>query len=478
MQNHIRGSDVSLPKIDETAKIHEVIYYLKKLFENPVAKNLISKISTPKRLEKILSIYCGIDEPSGIKEKIYAKGITELIAKAAEKFDIDENLLREGLKDPYYRRGVANVVAGIAKYGITVPQKLYAPFLVVWNFTRKCNLRCKHCYANAGKTEYELSLAEKLKLVKQLDDAGVVAISFSGGEPLLHRDFWKVAEFASNLGFHVSIATNGTLITPEVAERLKKVGVCYVEVSLDAASPKTHDNFRGIEGAFDRALDGIKNCVRVGIQTCIATTATKLNISEIPEIISLAEDLGVYRLVVFNFIPTGRGKEITKLDLSVEERKWLLEFLYDALQKSHLQVLSTSPLFAVVAVEKVLQRRGEKITPTHFADVCMPSDSALVLSDFLGGCGAGRLYCGIQPNGDVTPCVFIPLIVGNYREGFLKIWQENSVLESLRDRDSLDYACKDCNFRYICGGCRARAYGYFGDLKGMDPGCFIGSADV
>jgi radical SAM protein with 4Fe4S-binding SPASM domain len=381
-------------------------------------------------------------------------------------------LLKEGLKDPYYRRGVANVVAGIAKYGITLPQRLYAPFLVVWNFTRKCNLRCKHCYANAGRIEDELTLEEKLSLVKELDDAGVVAISFSGGEPLISKDFWRVAEYASNLGFHVSVATNGTLITRDVAERLKKV-VDYVEVSLDAANPETHDKFRGVKDAFERAISGIKNCVQAGILTAIATTATKLNLDEIPEIVSLAEKLGVYRLVVFNFIPTGRGKEITSLDLTVEERKWLLEFLYESLQKRNLQVLSTSPLFSVVSVEKVLEGRGVRMTPTHFADVCIPSNSALILADFLGGCGAGRLYCGIQWNGDITPCVFLPLVVGNYRDGFLRVWQENSVLEALRDRDDPEYACSGCDYRYICGGCRARAYGYFGDIKEMDPGCFI-----
>ncbi|MBO8182257.1 MAG: radical SAM protein [Archaeoglobus sp.] len=476
MQDHIRVES-SPPKVDEAAKIHEVIYYLKKLFENPVAKGLISKVATPKRLEKVLAIYCGAAEASGIKDRVYAKGIAEIVAKAAERFDIDEELLKGGLRDPYYRRGVANVVAGIAKYGITLPQKLYAPFLVVWNFTNRCNLRCKHCYANAGKVDDELTLEEKLDLLRQLDDAGVVAISFSGGEPLIHKDFWKVAEYASKLGFHVSVATNGTLITPEVAGRLKEI-VDYVEVSLDAANPATHDEFRGVKGAFERALNGIKSCVDAGILTGIATTATKLNLKEIPEIVSLAERLGVYRLVVFNFIPTGRGKEITSLDLNAEERRWLLEFLYDSLQRRNLQVLSTSPLYAVVSVEKVLEGKGERMTPTHFADVCMPSDSALVLADFLGGCGAGRLYCGIQPNGDITPCVFLPLVVGNYRNGFLKIWQENSILELLRDRDGPDYACKDCDYKYICGGCRARAYGYFGDIRGTDPGCFIGSADV
>jgi len=476
MQNRIREVEVPPPK-PETIKIHEIIYSLKKIFENPIAKGLISKIATPKRIERALAIYCGASKASGIKDRIYAKGLAELVAKAAEKFDIDENLLKGGLRDPHYRRGVANVLAGIAKYGITLPQRLYAPFLVVWNFTHMCNLRCRHCYANAGRIEGELSLEEKLSLVKQLDDAGVVAISFSGGEPLIHKDFWEVARYASKLGFHVSIASNGTLISSEVAERLKEI-VDYAEISLDSPNPEIHDEFRGVSGAFERTLNGIKNCVDAGILTGIATTVTKLNLHEIPEMISLAERLGVYRLVIFNFIPTGRGRDITNLDLTSEERRGLLEFLYDSLGKRNLQVLSTSPLYAVISVERVLKGKGDRMTPTHFADVCMPSEAALVLADFLGGCGAGRLYCGIEPNGDITPCVFLPLVVGNYRDGFLKIWQENSILNSLRDRDHSEYACKDCDYRYICGGCRARAFGYFGDLKGMDPGCFVGSADV
>jgi radical SAM protein with 4Fe4S-binding SPASM domain len=454
-------------------KIHEVIYHLKKLFGSPLAKNVVSKISTPKKIEKILSIYCGVNRAEGLVERLYVRAISDIITRAAEKFEVDEEILKEGIRDPYYRRGLANVIAGIAKYGITVPQKLYSPFLVVWNFTNLCNLKCKHCYSNAGKKERELSLEDKISLVNQLDRAGVVAISFSGGEPLIHKDFWRVASHASKLGFHVSIATNGTLITEDVARRLREVGVSYVEVSLDAASPETHDGFRGIEGAFDKAVEGIKNCVREGILTGIATTVTKHNLSEIPDIIALSEGLGVYRLIVFNFIPAGRGKDISELDLNTEERKWLLEFLYDNMNRSEIQILSTSPIYAVVAVRSVLEGRGEKISPTHFADVCMPSEGVLILSDFLGGCGAGRLYCGIQPNGDITPCVFIPLVVGNCREGFLRVWQENNVLESLRNRDSEDFACRKCEYRYICGGCRARAYGYFGNLKAHDPGCHI-----
>jgi|Deesub1362A_J573_1020465.scaffolds.fasta_scaffold00078_68 radical SAM protein with 4Fe4S-binding SPASM domain len=461
------------PELSSDVGVHEIVYYLKKIFEGHLARKIIRKLSNPKRVERILSIYCGVEKAKGLKERIYSEGFSRIVATAAKKFDIDEDTLRRGLKNKYYRKGLANVIMGIAEFGITMPQKLYAPFLVVWNFTKKCNLKCKHCYANAGKAEYELSLKEKIDVVDQLDQAGVVAISFSGGEPLIHKDLWPVAEYASNLGMHVSVATNGTLIDEGTARRLKEVGVDYVEISLDAAKSEDHDYFRGVPRAFERSVEGIKNCIREGIQTAIATTVTSLNLNQIPEIVSLAEELGVCRLVVFNFIPTGRGKEIVNLDLDIDERELLLEYLYDELQESSLQVLSTSPVFAVVAVRKYLENKGKKIAPTHFADVCMPTDGALILSEFIGGCGAGRLYCGIQPNGDITPCVFMPIVVGNVKEGFLQVWQQNEILQALRDRDRKDYACRDCGYRYICGGCRARAYGYFGDYLGFDPGCHI-----
>jgi radical SAM protein with 4Fe4S-binding SPASM domain len=388
-------------------------------------------------------------------------------------FDIDEDTLKEGLEDICYRKGVANVLRSISEFGVTMPQKLYSPFLVVWNFTKKCNLKCRHCYANAGKAEDELSLEDRLNVIDQLNDAGVVAVSFSGGEPLSDRDFWKVAEYASDKGLYVSVATNGTLIDRETAKRLKEIDTGYVEISLDAHTPAIHDSFRGVHGAFNRALRGINNCVEEGLITGIATTATRLNLSEIPGIIDLAEEVGAYRLIVFNFIPTGRGKDIQKLDLSAEERGKLLELLYDKLEEGRVQVFSTSPTYAVVATQRVEEGAGTKITPTHFADVCMQGNNALMLADFIGGCGAGRLYCGMEPNGDITPCVFIPIVVGNVRDGFLNVWQKSEVLEMLRNRDSPDYACVDCNYRYVCGGCRARAYGYFDNLLAHDPGCHI-----
>jgi radical SAM protein with 4Fe4S-binding SPASM domain len=353
-----------------------------------------------------------------------------------------------------------------------MPQRLYAPFLVVWNFTRRCNLRCKHCYANAGKAGEELDLYEKFEVINQLDRAGV-ALSFSGGEPLIHEHFWKVASYAARKGFHISVATNGSLINEETAKKLCRIGVGYVEVSLDAGEASIHDGFRGVKGAFERTVGGIANCVKEGLFVGIATTATKLNFADIPNIVDLAIELGVQRIIVFNFVPTGRGKEIEELDLTPEMREQLLEFLYDKLEEGRIQVFSTSPTYAVVAVQRVEKGRGTRVAPTHFADVCMPSSSTLTLSEFIGGCGAGRLYCGLEPNGDITPCVFMPIVVGNIKDGFLEVWQKSELLNKLRDRDTEEYACRDCEYRYICGGCRARAYGYYGNPLAFDPGCHI-----
>ncbi|MHA1626362.1 MAG: radical SAM protein, partial [Candidatus Asgardarchaeia archaeon] len=222
---------------------------------------------------------------------------------------------RDYFKDTVSRRGLEVVLESIARYGISLPQKLSSPFLVVWNFTNLCNLKCKHCYQNAGRVSPdELTIDEKLSLVEELADSGVVAIAFSGGEPLIHRDFWEVAKKASREGLFVAVATNGTMISPSIAKRMVEVGVRYAEVSLDSIDSRKHDQFRGVVGAFDRTVKGIKNLVKEGIFTCIATTVTKLNIKEIPEIIDFAERIGVQRFIAFNFIPTGRGTDIVDLD--------------------------------------------------------------------------------------------------------------------------------------------------------------------
>lgn len=381
---------------------------------------------------------------------------------------VNPEIFKEYIKIPSVRRGLALVLEGIAEYGITVPQKLPAPFLVVWNFTNMCNLKCKHCYQRADKSmPDELALNEKIAVVDQLDRAYVAALAFSGGEPLIHPDFFAVARKASSRGMYISVATNGTMITRELARKLKEVGVNYVEISLDSSNPRRHDNFRGVSGAWEKAVRGIRSCVEEGLATGVAVTLTKMNYDEMEEIVDLCEDLGVKRVIFFNFIPTGRGSDIVSWDLTCDEREEALKTIYKLAISRKLEVMSTAPQLARVALQESC---GRTVAPTHFA---MGSDpGTLALAEFIGGCGAGRIYAAIEPNGDVTPCVFMPIKVGNLRhESFEDLWNKSPIFLKLRERSAFEEPCGRCQYRFVCGGCRARAYAYVGYITGPDPGC-------
>ena len=347
---------------------------------------------------------------------------------------------------------------------------------MVWNFTQLCNLRCKHCYASAGKPDpNELTTQEAYMALRKLVDAGVNIIAFSGGEPLMRKDFFEILKKASDYGVFTAVATNATLITKDVAKKLKDAGLGYVQISLDGAYSETHDGFRGVPNAFDKTIQGIRNCVEQDIFVEVATTATKLNYEEIPAIIDLCEKLNVDWWMMYNFVPTGRGRFIIENDLSPEEREKVLKILWDKLRsKPKLQVLSTAPQYARVALqmEKEAKEKTEKlIVPTHFYNPHLHGQ-LIELSDFIGGCGAGRFYCALEHDGVITPCVFFPLKVGNIKtDNFEEIWENSKVFLDLRDREKLKPHCGVCEYRYVCGGCRARAYGYFGDYLAPDPGC-------
>ena len=381
------------------------------------------------------------------------------------------------LADPYARRAITNLTRSFAHLGIKKPLSLYAPFLVVWDFTHKCNLNCKHCYSNSGaiSTE-ELTTEEALDVVDQFANAGVTALAFSGGEPLSRKDFFEVARHAVERGLYVSVATNGTLLTNENVKKLKETGIHYVEISIDGATAKTHDEFRGVSGAFEKAVAGLKNCVEQDLCACIATTATKRNLAEFPAIIDLAEKIGAERFTYFNFIPTGRGKAHFDQDLTPEERENLMRYLLNRMSKGcKTTILTTAPQLARVA----LQSQG----PTGTGEITMSmahmqtarvSKKAVPLADFIGGCGAGRLYCSLSPQGEVHPCVFLPISVGNLKtENFSDVWLNSELFIALRNRDNLKGTCGKCSYKYTCGGCRARAQAYYEDLQASDPGCVL-----
>jgi radical SAM protein with 4Fe4S-binding SPASM domain len=405
------------------------------------------------------------------KRTVFSGAVRLAVNLGCAVFNLDRKGTVEALKVPHFRRGLVNVLTGIGKYGVTKPYRVPAPFLVVWNYTNACNLRCKHCCQSADEpTPDELSTEERLSIVDQLDKNNVSALAFSGGEPLMRRDLFEVARYASDKGLYVSVATNGTPLRKKTVERLRRSGVRYVEISLDGARKETHEFFRGA-GSFDKTVRGIRNSVEFGMFTCIATTATRRNVHEIPRIVKMAKNLGANRLLIFNFIPTGRGEKIVNLDLSPTEREDLLKYLYQELADEKTEAFCTAPQYSRVCLEQSLISKRDMYSPTHFAAVGAHGQIKQ-LAEYLGGCGAGRLYCAIQPNGLVTPCVFMPIVVGDLRRQSLKeIWLNSKVMNDLRDRDKLKGRCGHCQYKRVCGGCRARAYAYYDDYLAPDPGC-------
>jgi len=407
------------------------------------------------------------------------------------------------LQDQYgeaWLRGFGLMMKGVEKYGVKVPFTPAGPFEIVWNLTYQCNLRCKHCYENAGGKRPELTTEEAKQVLDKLSKIagiGLPALSFSGGEPLSRKDFFEIASYAKNRIGYVSIASNGTLLTKDNAKRIKDAGVDYVEISIDGATPQVHDEFRGIPGAFERAIGGVRNCVDEGIDACIATVLHRDNVSELDRLIELAKSLDV-RFMHFNYIPTGRAKAHVELDLTPDERFYVLQTigkeiigLYLRAKEEELKFgrtrvkvdrfFSTCPQYA--SVTKELSRvRGEKfLVEAHYAAKSGIENAA----NFLGGCGAGRLYCCLEPNGDIKPCVFFPTgsdtVLGNVlRDSFEDVWDNDPFLWRLRSRENLeDYVvcgkrvgCGGCSDKYICGGCRARSYSYFGgNVESPDVGC-------
>jgi radical SAM protein with 4Fe4S-binding SPASM domain len=300
-------------------------------------------------------------------------------------------------------------------------------------------------------------------------DAGVAYIALSGGEPLSRRDFWEIAKRMKEREVAFSIATNGTMLTKENVARLKEMNCLFAQISLDGANPATHNHFRGVN-SFERTVEGIKNMVESGIAVGIATTVTKLNYKEVPAIIDLAESLGAQIFMHYNFIPVGRGKEIADLDLTPEERESLLNTMAKQIGKRKISLLSTAPQYSRVCDQ------FSAVSLTHFDNIGQQEsmkDSVKFLADFVGGCGTGRLYCALDYNGDITPCVFIPIKLGNIRnDDFLKVWHDAPELKVIRSRGAF-VRCGTCNYKATCGGCRARAYSYYGDLAQCDPGCIL-----
>ena len=423
-----------------------------------------------------------IDPGVGAPEMLSSRRLRWVLNKFACIYGVDVNQV---LRDEAGRRVAWNLLKSISDYGIGTPQRLKAPVSVVWSLSYQCNLRCKHCYQNASqRSADELTLDEQLNIVDQMAQAGVSMVVLSGGEPLANPNLDRLIRKIKQHQMAVSIDSNGVLIDKDTAHHLKQLGVDSIEVSLDSVNPESHDSFRGLHGAFETTLDAVELCSDEGIFTTVATTSTKLNYAESSELISLARSRGAQRIVFFDLVPAGRGRDIQDLKLSRVEQLRLMALVKKECSKESCEVFTELPQYVVYSsagsgesisseAEKALSI--ERFTLSSFFDCAGQNNIYRKFALYLGGCPAGRLYCNIQPNGDVTPCMFMPRypIAGNLRsQSFDEIWN-GPTFQSLRDRSFLKGQCRECKSVIVCGGCRAKAAAYERDYLASDPTCPI-----
>ena len=324
--------------------------------------------------------------------------------------------------------------------------------IVSWMTTNRCNLKCKHCYQDAGDCrEGELSTEEARKLIDEIARAGFKIMIFSGGEPLMRPDIYELVSYAASKGLRPVFGTNGTLITLEVAQKLKDSGAAAMGISLDSLNEEKHNSFRGLENAYELTIQGMKNCKAVGLPFQVHTTVMDWNKDEILDLIDFSVEIGATASYLFFLIPVGRGVMIEETSVEMMEYENLLRAVMEKQRDLPILIKPTcAPQFMRVAkqLEVPVSRR------------------------FSRGCLAGLTYCIVSPVGKVRPCAYMVEEAGDIRQqSFDTIWQESEVFKTLRTKDYKG-TCGECGYRDVCGGCRARAaYYHDGDILQEDSYC-------
>jgi radical SAM protein with 4Fe4S-binding SPASM domain len=373
------------------------------------------------------------------------------------------------------------------------------PYVVSWNLTYRCNLACEHCYLDAGGTPLvgTENFADRSELGTEecfgvIDDIAAFAPEcitiLTGGEPLLRRDILEIVRRASQRGLWVVVGTNGVRITENVAGQLAAAGARGLSLSLDALDPERHDRFRRVRGAWRNTVEGAAILNRTGLPFIVQTTAGSHNLGELEAIADFAHDrLAAKVWNLYFLVPTGRGQFVS--DISPAQYDEVLASLY-RIQRNYDRRMLVNAKCAPHYIKTVLEnarlraedgqrasaRRAESDV-TH--SEAGPGEEALLerspirtYSGGAGGCPAGTHYMGIRPNGDVTPCPYLPVFAGNLRGSRLAdLWTSSQLFADIRRRTSLGGRCGACEMNGHCGGCRARAYGTSGDLMAEDPLC-------
>jgi radical SAM protein with 4Fe4S-binding SPASM domain len=351
--------------------------------------------------------------------------------------------------------------------------------IVVWNCTRRCNLRCMHCYSQSAdrQADYEMSGEEAIPFMEDLARFGVPVLLFSGGEPLLREDLYELADRARRLGLRTVVSTNGTLIDEQAAERLAGIGLSYVGVSLDGMRG-TNDRFRGMEGAFDRAMAGVRNCMAVGLKVGLRFTISRYNVHDVQDVCRLAVDEGVARVCFYHLVYAGRGAELMDDDLDHEATRRVVDRIIDWTAQVYREGMRKE----VLTVDN--HADGPYLYLRMVREGNPAAEDVLRLLRANGGNASGSGIGCVSWDGEVYADQFWRhLSLGNVRtRRFSEIWTDlsNPLMARLKDkRPYLRGRCRRCRFLDMCGGnFRVRAEAATGDVWACDPACYLTDEEV
>ncbi len=357
------------------------------------------------------------------------------------------------------------------------------PYVISWNLTYRCNLACEHCYLDAGGTPLvdtgnfadrsELGTEACFKVIDEIATFAPECLTIlTGGEPLLRRDILEIVQRAAERGLWVVVGTNGVRITENVAQRLAEAGARGLSLSLDALDPDCHDRFRNVRGAWRNTVEGASILNRTGLPFIVQTTAGSHNLVELDAIADFAHDrLAAKVWNLYFLVPTGRGQFVS--DMTPAQYDDVLAALYRIQRKYNRRMLvnaKCAPHYIKTVLEHTQNPAAETDQPSMASITDQPS--IRTYAGGAGGCPAGTHYMGIRPNGDLTPCPYLPVFAGNLRSSRLTdLWATSPLFVDIRRRASLGGRCGACELNTHCGGCRARAYGMTGDVMAEDPLC-------
>jgi radical SAM protein with 4Fe4S-binding SPASM domain len=419
---------------------------------------------------------------------IFCTSIIRLVLNSVSRsLNIPKGRFSEILREnESIRRLALSYIEGFGTYGFKMPLIPMGPPVVFWSVTQQCNLNCTHCYVNQDLKE--LSYDDACTIIDQLAEAKNLLLIFFGGEALLREDVFELMNYASKKKIQVGLASNGTLITTDIAKKLKNVGVSYVQVSIDGLK-EIHEQIRG-KGTYDKAIAAIQNCIKEGLYTCIGTTITKENVHQIYDLIELAKSLKIQKFQIVDFVPSGKAAtraHISLTPLQIEKFCIIICNIWQKLiEEGYPLTLSyKNPIFG-----RVLAQRFPKIFIAPFFKSVFSKEAISFFNfserlhdgmfskqspfdPFISGCECGVFTLHIKSNGDVTPCPLNPQYLGNVKSNHLqKIWLNSPILNQYR---SLKYEgqCGKCNFKTICGGCRAKVFISSGSSIKSDPTCMF-----